>query len=57
MCSNIIVSLPSKFVLAKDKNFSTDLCNYFAFVLWSTVFQDMLNHVVTILILQEAAED
>lgn len=55
--SNIMTSLPCKFVLAEDKNFSTDLCNYFAFILWSTMFQHMLDHVVAILILQRAAED
>lgn len=55
--SNIVTSLPCKFVLAEDKNFSTDLGNYFAFILWSTMFQHMLNHVVAILILQRAAED
>lgn len=49
-------SLPCKFVLAEDKDFSTDLCHYFALILWSSVFQHMLNHVVAILILQGAAE-
>lgn len=55
-CGDILTSLPCKFVLAEDKNFSTDLCHYFAFILWSSVFQHMLNHVVAILILQGAAE-
>lgn len=55
-CGNITTSLPCKFVLAEDKNFSTDLCHYFAFILWSSVFQHVLNHVVAILILQGAAE-
>lgn len=54
--TNIMTSLPCKFVLAEDKNFSTDLCHYFAFILWSSMFQHMLNHVVAILILQGAAE-
>lgn len=55
-CSKITTSLPCKFVLAEDKNFSADLCHYFAFILWSSVFQHVLNHVVAILILQGAAE-
>lgn len=54
--THILTSLPCKFVLAEDKNFPTDLCHYFAFIFWSSVFQHMLNHVVAILILQGAAE-
>lgn len=49
-------SLPCKFVLAEDKNLSANLCDYLALIFWPAVLQNMLNDVVTILILQEAAE-
>lgn len=48
--------LPCKFVLAEEKNFSADLCNYLTFIFWPAVLQNMLDNVVTILILQEALE-
>lgn len=48
--------LPCKFVLAQDKNLSTNLCHYLALILWPAVLQNMLNDVVAILILQEAVE-
>lgn len=49
-------SLPCKFVLAEDKNLPANLCDDLALVFWSAVLQNMLNDVVTILILQEAVE-
>lgn len=42
-------------MLAQDKNLSANLCHYLAFIFWSAMLQNMLNDVVTILILQEAA--
>lgn len=49
-------SLPCKFVLAEDKNFSANLSNNLALIFWSAVLQNMLNDVVTVLILQGAVE-
>lgn len=43
-------------MLAQDKNLSTNFSHDLAFVLQSAVLQNMLNDVVTVLILQEAAE-
>lgn len=43
-------------MLAQDKNLSTNFCHDLAFVLQSAVLQNMLNDVVTVLILQEGAE-
>lgn len=48
--------LPCKFVLAEDKNLSANLCNYLALIFWSAMLQNVLNNIVTILILQEAVE-
>lgn len=45
--------LPCKFVLAQDKNLSANFCDNLALVLGSAVLQNMLNDVVTILILQK----
>ena len=47
--------LPCKFMLTQNKNLSANLCHYLALILWSAMLQNMLNDVVTILILQEAA--
>lgn len=47
---------PCKLVLAQDENFSTDLCYYLGLVFRSAMLQNMLNDVVTVLILQEAVK-
>lgn len=51
-----VTNLPCKFVLTEDQDLSTNLSDYLAFVFWSAVLQNMLNDVVTILILQGAEE-
>lgn len=51
-----LLSLPCKFMLAQDKNLPAHLCHYLALIFWSAMLQNMLNDVVTILILQEATE-
>lgn len=43
-------------MLAEDKNLSANLCNYLALIFWSAMLQNVLNNIVTILILQEAVE-
>lgn len=49
-------SLPCKFVLAEDQNFSANLGDYLALILRPAVLQNMLNHVVAVLILREAVQ-
>lgn len=49
-------NLPCEFVLAEDENLSANLRNDLALVLRSAVLQNVLNDVVTVLILQRAVE-
>lgn len=42
-------------MLTEGEDFTSNLCHNFALILRSAMLQNMLNDVVTILILQEAA--
>lgn len=46
-------SLPCKLVLAEPQNIASYLCHYFTLVLRSPVLQDVLDHVVSILVLNK----
>lgn len=51
VCRNF--SLPCKLVLAEPQNIASYLCHYFTLILSSAVFQDVLDHVVSILVLNQ----
>lgn len=44
--------IPGKFVLAEGQDLASDLGHNFAFVVRAAVFQNMLNNIVSILILE-----
>ena len=47
-------TVPCKFVLAKNKNVASEFMNNLALVFRCAMFQDMLNHIVAILILNQS---
>ena len=49
-------ALPRKLVLTQSQNVSTDLRDNLALVLSSSMLQDVLNHIITILVLKEVIQ-
>ncbi len=46
------INWPCKFMLTQSQNLPSDLRHYLALVFWTPMLQNMLDHIVTILILK-----